>query len=67
MLLKDGVRTDVLDQTPLTDDHLDQLVDDVGGAPDRTFTQGTSLAGKGKPETLLFTGPYQEQPLSARS
>jgi hypothetical protein len=43
----------LLDRAALVDDHLDQLVHDVGGVPYRAFTQRASLASEGKPAVVV--------------
>jgi ATP-dependent Clp protease ATP-binding subunit ClpB len=53
---------DVLDRAALVDDHLDQLVHDVGGVPYRAFTQRAGLASEGQP--AMLTESVRRKPYS---
>ena len=53
VLLEDGVGRDVLDPPAGIHDHLDKLVDDLGGTAHRAPTYLATIAGQGKSPILV--------------
>ena len=62
ILLEGGVRGDVLDRAAFVDDHLHQLIHDIGGASHWASTQQALLARESQPTVVVADTPGTTAP-----